>query len=84
MIMEKNMKKECFKLSNIKEIGIFEDLMKRTVAYMPNHISLVKAYKALQDQADGGRIFTALLDIFLSFAFLHAVLSVVEGIKHPK
>ncbi len=66
---------EFFTLKNRSEVEQFENLLTQYVAqkaqFSPSHISLVAAYDALQEQENGGKIFTALLDIQINFMLLY-------------
>lgn len=73
---------EHFKLSSREEIETFEALIQeyaKTAWPIPNHISLVTAFDSLQGREDGGRIFTALLDLYLSFVFLYYDMCEIGG-----
>lgn len=61
-----------FELKNRDEVIIFEKYLhnycqKRSNSSYPKYISLVPAYEQLHSRRDGGRIFTALLDLHISF-----------------
>ncbi|MFN2454700.1 MAG: hypothetical protein ABR577_10825 [Pyrinomonadaceae bacterium] len=43
---------------------------KAKLGLSPNHISLVNAYDKLQERKDGGRVFTALLDLQINYILL--------------
>lgn len=66
---------ETFTLNSRDEVVQFEELLDSYVAanaqFALKHISLSKAYDQLQAREDGGRIFTALLDIQINFCLLY-------------
>jgi hypothetical protein len=66
---------ETFALNSREEVIRFENLIDKyaTVrAQFPlKHISLIGAYDRLQSRPDGGRIFSALLDIQINFLLLY-------------
>lgn len=66
---------ETFSLKDREEVEKFENFLSQYITqraqFAPTHISLVNAYDMLQARDDGGRVFTALLDIHLNFMLLH-------------
>ncbi len=66
---------ETFALHTREEVIRFEGLLDNYAiarAHFPlKHISLVGAYDLLQPRPDGGRIFSALLDIQINFLLLY-------------
>jgi hypothetical protein len=66
---------ETFSLKNREEVEKFENLLSQYIAqraqFALSHISLVNAYDVLQEREDGGKIFTALLDIQINFMLLY-------------
>lgn len=66
---------ETFTLNTREEVARFEQLLDDYVSskadFSLDHISLVTAYDKLQTRSDGGRIFTALLDIQINFLLLY-------------
>jgi hypothetical protein len=66
---------ETFTLNSREEVARFEELLDSYAsarAQFPlKHISLTSAYDQLQPRPDGGRIFSALLDIQISFLLLY-------------
>jgi hypothetical protein len=77
------MSADSFKLNTREEVERFEALMheyseaKSQLAL--NHIPLVKAWDQLHHRKDGGRVFTALLDIYLNLHMVHLDLTSVGG-----
>jgi len=75
---------EGFSLRDRTEVEKFEELLYRYEAARTKlarkHISLAAAYDNLQERVDGGRIFTALLDIKLSVVLLRCDLFAVGHI----
>lgn len=74
---------DSFKLKTREDVERFEALMlqyseARTQLAL-NHIPLVKAWDQLHHRKDGGRVFTALLDIYLNLHMLHLDLTSVGG-----
>jgi hypothetical protein len=65
-----------FKLRTRLEVQRFEELLhsyeRAHFQAALQHVSLVGTFDALQDHTDGGRIFTAFLDIRINFSLLHA------------
>src|ERR1700733_14534909 len=68
------MEYQRFSLSSREEVARFEALLNQYVEsraqFALRHISLVKAFDQLQKRQDGGRIFSALLDVLINFALL--------------
>lgn len=68
-----------FKLNNRDEVVAFDKQLKDYCAKISpvpfNCISLVGIYDKLQAQSDGGRLFTAILDLNVNFALLHREIS---------
>jgi len=66
---------ETFTLNSREEVVCFEELLDSYVTARAQlslkHISLTNAYDLLQNNSDGGRIFSALLDIQISFLLLY-------------
>jgi hypothetical protein len=66
---------ETFTLNSREEVTRFEELLESystARAQFPlKHISLTNAYDQLQSREDGGRVFSALLDIQITFLLLH-------------
>lgn len=66
---------EIFTLKSREEVARFEELLDSYVvarAQFPlKHISLIDAYDGLQNDTNGGRIFSALLDIHINFLLLY-------------
>jgi len=66
---------EIFTLNSRDEVARFEELLESYAtarAKSPlKHISLTSAYDQLQDRKDGGRVFSALLDIQINFLLLY-------------
>jgi hypothetical protein len=69
------MESETFKLNSREEVIQFEKLMAEYTqakgAEPLNHISLIKAFDQLQIKKDGGKIFSALLDLQINFLLLY-------------
>lgn len=69
------MEYEIFILKDRNEVEQFENLLLQYVSqraqFAPSHISLLNAYDSLQQRKDGGRIFTALLDVQINFMLLY-------------
>lgn len=69
------MESETFTLASRDEVARFEELLEQYAsarAQFPlKHISLLSAFDQLQTGNDGGRIFSALLDIQINFVLLH-------------
>ena len=67
--------KDKFVLKNRDEVRGFSNLLKEysinKTKYSISHISLVDAYERLKTEDDGGKIFTALLDIEINFVLLY-------------
>lgn len=63
-----------FVLRNREEVVTFaawlNKYQKAKLGFSSNHLSLVDAYDQLQDRIDGGRVFTALLDIQVNYILL--------------
>lgn len=63
-----------FSLNSYEEVARFEELLERystaRTQLSLKHISLTDAYNQLQQREDGGRIFSALLDIQINFLLL--------------
>lgn len=74
---------QAFELSSVEDIDRFEKLLfayvEREAAEMPAFFTLVEAYKYLQDDPDGARLFTSLLDIQISIALLWCDVIVLGG-----
>lgn len=70
-----------FTLNTREDVIIFESLLDKYIIAKTQlslrHISLVKAYDCLQSRSDGGRIFSALLDIEITFLLLYLDLHTV-------
>jgi len=66
---------ETFSLKDRKEVESFEKLLSQYVTqraqFALSHISLTNVYDAFQEREDGGRLFTAILDIQINFMLLH-------------
>ncbi|MCK4742902.1 MAG: hypothetical protein KAT25_03705 [Sulfuriflexus sp.] len=66
---------EVFSLKDREEVKTFETLLKEYVnqqaQFSLSHISLVDVYDSLQIREDGGKVFTAILDITINFMLLH-------------
>jgi hypothetical protein len=77
------MASEAFTLKSRDEVLRFEELLEQYVTarshFAPNHLSLATVYDQLQGREDGGKIFTALLDIQINFMILHLDMSAVGG-----
>ncbi|WP_419660736.1 hypothetical protein [Desulfosarcina variabilis] len=69
------MEMPTFCLSSTSEVAQFESMLNKYVENQTqnplNHISLVKVFEQLQSRKDGGRIFTALLDVQINFSLLY-------------
>ena len=68
------MARSYFKLEGKDEVVIFEKLLnyytKEKSGLSISHISLSEAYEKLQRVSDGGRVFTALIDILINVTLL--------------
>jgi hypothetical protein len=68
------MKYETFSLKDKSEVESFESLLNEYITdraqFSPCHISLVSVYESLQAEENGGRVFTAILDITINFMLL--------------
>lgn len=66
---------ESFSLKNREEVESFENLLaqytKTRGQLSLSHISLTSVYDALQEREDGGKVFTAILDIQINFMLLY-------------
>ncbi len=66
---------KTFALSSREEVTRFESLLDQYVTardqFPLKHISLTRAFDHLQQRQDGGRIFSALLDLQISFSLLY-------------
>ncbi len=66
---------QVFTLSTRSEVSQFESLLDQYIAtrgqFSLKHISLVNAYDQLLQREDGGRIFSALLDLQINFLLLY-------------
>jgi len=65
---------ETFKLNSQEEVKLFQDRLNKYVSQRAQvalpHISLVDAYEVLQSRKDGGRVFSALLDLQINFSLI--------------
>lgn len=72
-----------FTLENREEVERFEALLgeysQARSQIVLNHISLVKAWDQLHQREDGGRVFTALLDLYLTLHLVEFDLTNVGG-----
>lgn len=82
------MKTNYFQLENRQEVIRFEELLKayqRKLWDEPiNHISLLDVYDALQENPDGGKIFTAFLDLQINLILLDRDLSSIATILNAE
>ena len=66
---------EIFSLKNREEVQAFEKLLNEYVRQQAqfelSHISLIDVYDILQPREDGGKVFTAILDITINFMLLY-------------
>ncbi|WP_310448805.1 hypothetical protein [Sulfuritalea sp.] len=78
----------AFKLKSREEVERFEELMRQYSEVRAdvalNYIPLVRAWDQLHQQTDGGRVFSALLDIYLNLHMLHLDLTSVGGIWNSR
>lgn len=69
------MAEENFRLENRQEVERFESLVdayvKERAQFPLKHLSLVVAYDYCQLRADGGKLFAAVLDVFINFLLLY-------------
>jgi hypothetical protein len=74
---------EHFKLSNSHEVNLFserlDNFLKNKIGQKCTYIDLNLAYEKLQGYSDGGRLFTALLDLKLNFAMLDIDSTMASG-----
>lgn len=66
---------ETFSLSSREQVEQFESLFDKYLAqrgqFSLKHLSLLEAYDQLQSRDDGGRVFSALLDLQINFSLLY-------------
>ena len=74
---------DTFRLKTREDVERFEELMRQysesKAQLALNYIPLVRAWDQLQHREDGGRVFSALLDIYLNLHILHLDLTAVGG-----
>jgi hypothetical protein len=75
MFASQRMTIEVFTLDSREEVARFEDLLGMYATargqFSPRHLSLVEAYDYLRDRQDGGRVFSAVLDIQINYMLLY-------------
>lgn len=76
---------ESFSLKNREEVSSFENLLgqylkERGKPLVSSYISLSSVYASLQKRKDGGRVFTAILDIQINFVLLYCDLHSMAAI----
>ena len=69
------MELEHFKLNNTEEVELFtnrlDNYQKNKIGHALPYINLNVAFEKLQSYEEGGRLFTALLDLKLNFVMLN-------------
>jgi hypothetical protein len=58
---------------------LLNEYSKSRVQEPPDHISLVRVFDELRKRKDGGRIFTALLDLYINFHFIDEEIKSIAG-----
>jgi hypothetical protein len=79
---------EHFKLDSIEEVELFseriENFQKNKLGYSNSYININTAFINLQNYPQGGRLFTALLDLKLNFVMLDIDMTNAGGIWNQK